>query len=160
MRTKLLRIGGLMAAALALSIAPATAGAATSGHAGPARAARDAPAQDEAAYFEMTDVTGSKFVVKMTDREDIEHARQLLSGETNQLPHVFGRIVKRTASYNPGWSFYIEPASVTFFDFSIEVCDATIPYVEDHLDEAGGAFLPGLYWCPWSSRLVREIPAP
>ncbi|WP_433227073.1 hypothetical protein [Microtetraspora malaysiensis] len=42
----------------------------------------------------------------------------------------------------------------------LRVCDATIPYVEDHLDEAGGAFLPGLVWCPWSSRLVREVPTP
>jgi hypothetical protein len=160
MRTKLLRIGGLMAAALALSIAPATAGAATSGHAGPSHAARYAPAQDGAAYFEMTDVTGSRFVVKMTDQEDIDHARQLLSGATDQMPHIIGRIVKSRASYNPNWSFYLEPRSITFFDQAIEVCDATIPYVEDHLDEAGGAFLPGLYWCPWSSRLVREIPAP
>ena len=71
-----------------------------------------------------------------------------------------GRIVKRTAPYNPAWSYHLEPASITFFDFSIEVCDATIPYVEEHLDEAGGAFLPGLWWCDGSSRLVREIPGP
>ena len=29
--------------------------------------------------------------------------------------------------------------------------------VEDHLDEACGAFLPGCHWCPWSSRLVDEV---
>ncbi|WP_420845269.1 BP74-related protein [Nocardia arizonensis] len=32
-------------------------------------------------------------------------------------------------------------------------------YTEDHLDEACGAFLPGCFWCPWSSRLTREIAA-
>ncbi|MEH2433373.1 MAG: hypothetical protein V7K25_03825 [Nostoc sp.] len=40
---------------------------------------------------------------------------------------------------------------------AIEVCDATTNYVNDHLDEVGGAFLPGLFWCPWSSQLVKEI---
>jgi hypothetical protein len=49
---------------------------------------------------------------------------------------------------------------VRFFEVAIEVCDATMPYVEDHLDEVGGAFLPGGYWCPWTSRLTREVPAP
>ncbi|MEV6153513.1 hypothetical protein AB0L53_24515 [Nonomuraea sp. NPDC052129] len=29
-----------------------------------------------------------------------------------------------------------------------------------HPDEACGAFLPGCFFCPWTSRLVREVPAP
>ncbi|MEU0432031.1 hypothetical protein ABZ153_10400 [Streptomyces sp. NPDC006290] len=44
-----------------------------------------------------------------------------------------------------------------FADAAIEVCDATIPYVEDHLDEAGGPFFPGLYWCPRTGRLTEEV---
>ncbi|MBR7839042.1 calmodulin-binding protein [Actinospica durhamensis] len=117
-------------------------------------------AETSPAYFEMTDVTGSKFVVKMTDGEDIEHARALVEGRTDQMPHVLGRIIKRWQPYNHRWSYTIDPASVTFFDQSIEVCDATIPYVEEHLDEVGGAFLPGNWWCGWSTRLVRELPNP
>jgi hypothetical protein len=35
----------------------------------------------------------------------------------------------------------------------MEVCDASMTYVEDHLDEVGGAFLPGAQWCPWDSKL-------
>ncbi|MEW2622788.1 calmodulin-binding protein [Streptomyces sp. NPDC048106] len=119
------------------------------------RAAAETPA-----YFVMTDITREEFVVKLTKPEDIEHARELVSGETTDRPHVLTRIVKRTAGYNPRWSFHANPDTTQFFDFAIEVCDASIPYVEDHLDEAGGAFLPGLVWCDWSSRLVREIPAP
>jgi hypothetical protein len=30
-------------------------------------------------------------------------------------------------------------------------------YVEDHLSEAGGSFLPGNRWCPWSSVLTKEV---
>lgn len=70
-----------------------------------------------------------------------------------------GTIVARPAPYDPKWSHHLDPASITFFDFAIEVCDATIPYVAEHLDEVGGAFLPGDRRCPWSSHLVREPPA-
>ncbi len=117
-------------------------------------------ATDTPAYFVMTDITHEQFVVKLTRPGDIEHARELVSGETTDRPHVLTRIVRRTAPYNPRWSYHSNPDNTQFFDHAIEVCDATIPYVEDHLDEAGGAFLPGLVWCDWSSRLIREIPAP
>ncbi|UQA94503.1 BP74-related protein [Streptomyces halobius] len=111
------------------------------------------------AYFEMTDVTGQRFVIALTDPAKIRHARDLVNGTSDSEPHVVGRIDKRRVAYNPRWSYHIKPDTIDFFDYAIEVCDATIPYVEDHLREAGGAFLPGLIWCPWSSRLVREIPA-
>ncbi|MET9364607.1 hypothetical protein ABZX93_27335 [Streptomyces sp. NPDC006632] len=69
------------------------------------------------------------------------------------------RIIRRTASYNPNWDFHTNPDETRFFDHGLEVCDATIPYVNDHLDETGGAFLPGRIWCDWTSRLVREVSA-
>ncbi|GGP06776.1 calmodulin-binding protein [Nonomuraea glycinis] len=123
----------------------------------PAQAQRAAAPE---AYFEFTDSTRERAVLKLTDPAKIQHARELVTGITNDRPHILGRIVKRPAPYNPRWSYHYNPETVDFFDFAIEVCDASIPYVEDHLDEAGGAFLPGLIWCPWSSRLVREIPVP
>ncbi|MEV0615346.1 calmodulin-binding protein [Nonomuraea sp. NPDC050404] len=109
------------------------------------------------AYFVMTDITREQFVVQLTDPAKIQHARDLLSGTSADRPHVHGRIVKRQASYNPRWSYHLNPDTVDFFDYAIEICDATIPYVEDHLDEAGGPFLPGLVWCGWTTRLVREL---
>jgi hypothetical protein len=148
-RKQFTKLAGLAAAALlALTATQATA------HAQPAKAA------DGAAYFVMTDITREEFVVKLTDPAQIEHARALVSGETTDRPHVVGRIVKYQTSYNPRWSYHLNPDTVQFFDVAIEVCDSTIPYTEDHLDEVGGAFLPGLYWCPWTSRLVREVPQP
>jgi uncharacterized protein (TIGR03437 family) len=50
--------------------------------------------------------------------------------------------------------------SIEFFAAAVEVCDGSIAYVESFLDEAGGAFLPGNIWCPWTSRLIGEIPPP
>jgi hypothetical protein len=99
-----------------------------------------------------------QFVIELTDESKIQQARNILNGtQKYDETHVVGRIIKRPASYNPKWSYQLEPASISFFNVAIEVCDAPIRYVEDHLDEAGGAFLPGGLWCPWNSRLVKEI---
>ncbi|MFI7368063.1 calmodulin-binding protein [Streptomyces sp. NPDC050149] len=113
----------------------------------------------ETAYFVMTDITREEFVIKLTGSMEIGHARALISGETTDEPHVLTRIIPRPAPYNPRWSFQADPEQTSFFDQGIEVCDSSIPYVEDHLDEVGGPFLPGRIWCNWTSRLVREIPS-
>jgi hypothetical protein len=104
-----------------------------------------------------TPPASDQFVIELTDESKIQQARNILNGTEKDDTHVLGRIIKRPAPYNPKWSYQLDPASISFFSYAIEVCDASIGYVEDHLDEAGGAFLPGLYWCPWSSRLVKEI---
>lgn len=109
------------------------------------------------AYFEVQTVDVKPFVIKLTDDEEIQHARDLIKGSTYDQPHVMGRITKEPASYNPGWSFHIEPDTIRFFDVATEVCDASTQYVEDHLEEACGAFLPGCVWCPWSSRVIKEV---
>ncbi|MFJ4444255.1 hypothetical protein ACIPZ8_19490 [Pseudomonas sp. NPDC089422] len=110
------------------------------------------------AYFALTTAEQApEFIFKLTDEARIAEARRILSGEEKNKIHVHGRLTKRQAPYNPRWSFYLEPDTINFFEVAIEVCDSTTQYLEDHLDEAGGAFLPGGHWCPWSSRLVREI---
>ncbi len=102
---------------------------------------------------------GTEFIIELSDEATIAHARRILSGEEKNEVHVHGRIIKRTVPYNPKFSFHIDPATIRFFQVAIEVCDANMVYVEDHLDEAGGAFLPGNHWCPWDSRLTRELKA-
>ncbi|MEV0371407.1 calmodulin-binding protein [Streptomyces sp. NPDC050636] len=143
---------GMLAAAALLAV---TAAGPAQGEQASGAAHRAKP---EPALFVMTDISGAEFVIELTDPDEIQHARDLVSGATTERPHVMGRIVKRPAPYNPPWSFHYRPDTIDFFDYAIEVCDATIPYVEDHLDEAGSAFLPDSIWCPWSSRLVAEIP--
>jgi len=110
------------------------------------------------AFFALTTADNApEFIFKLTDPARIEEARRILSGDEKSKIHVHGRLIKRPQPYNPRWSFYLDPDTINFFEMAIEVCDATTQYVEDHLDEAGGAFLPGGHWCPWSSRLTREI---
>jgi uncharacterized protein (TIGR03437 family) len=102
----------------------------------------------------------NQFVIKLTDPAKIQKARDILSGKETQTRHVSGKIIKQPAPYNPPWSFHLDPTTIEFFGLSTEVCDGSMAYVETHLDEAGGAFLPGNIWCPWSSRLIKEIPPP
>jgi hypothetical protein len=112
------------------------------------------------AYFAFKSVpygNEPEFVIEIKDAARAEHARRILRGEEQQRIHVHGRIVKRPAPYNPRFSFHLAPETIDFFDMAIEVCDSSALYVEDHLDEAGGAFLPGNHWCPWGSTLVREV---
>lgn len=117
--------------------------------------AGQAGAATGAAYFNMRDITGSNFIIELTNPATIQEARAIVNSGEPKI--VMGRIVKTSARYNPEWDFHYNPDSVQFADGAIEVCDATIPYVEDHLDEAGGPFLPGLYWCPWTGRLTAEV---
>ncbi|MFD6991235.1 calmodulin-binding protein [Streptomyces sp. NPDC059943] len=152
MRRLFTKLGSLTAVAVLAFTAAQPAQAEQSGDTAQKRAA--APV-----HFEFTDVTRSTAVFQLTDAAKIQEARDILSGKEKERVHVMGRLDHRAAPYNPRWSYHLRPESISFFDQAIEVCDATIPYVEDYLDEAGGAFLPGNYWCPWTSRLVRELPA-
>jgi uncharacterized protein (TIGR03437 family) len=116
-------------------------------------------AQAEAYFVIKFEPRHDLFVVKLTDPVKIQQARDILSGKASPKG-IQGRIVKQAVPWNPPWSFHFDPPSVSFFDFAIEVCDGSVGYVESFLADAGGAFLPGNIWCPWSSRLLREIPAP
>ena len=109
------------------------------------------------AYFKVAGATeADAFVIALTDPATIATARALASGQ-EPSKHVTGLVVAEAAPYNALWSFHLDPASISFAEMSIEVCDAATSYVEGHLAEVGGAFLPGRRWCPWSSRVVGEV---
>lgn len=113
------------------------------------------------AYFAFEQLIPSgelkQFVFQLNDAAKIEEARRILASGNQLKAHVQGKVVPRPADYNPGWSFHLDPETIGFFEFQIEVCDANVAYVEEHLDEVGGAFLPNRFWCPWTSRLSKEV---
>lgn len=110
------------------------------------------------ARFQFTDAhEKARFVIELHDPELIKHARRVLSGEETELVHVRGTIIKEKAPYNPEWSYHLDPTTIEFFSNAIEVCDASICFVEENLGEVGGSTLPGSHWCPWSSRLLAEV---
>lgn len=92
------------------------------------------------------------FVFKLTDPLKIQEARNLLAGGNRRI--VSGTIIKQPAYYNSPWTFHFDPKSITFPEITIELCDASIRYIEDNLDVAYST------WCPWNSRLLREISIP
>ena len=50
----------------------------------------------------------------------------------------------------------LHPQSV----FECVQVDRLLRGVDQHLAEVGGAFLPNRQWCPWSSRIAREVSVP
>lgn len=113
----------------------------------------------EEVYFEV-DGSNQTFVIRLTDPAAIREARAIVSGAQTDRVSVSGLVVKAPALYNPRYSFHLDAGSISFFSFATEVCDAAPGYVEEHLAEVGGAFLPGNRWCPWNSKVAREVPAP
>ncbi len=109
------------------------------------------------AYFSFEQRQGQEFVFQLNDLNRIEFARRVVSGDERYETHVLGRIRRGKKPYNPNWDYYLDPDTIKFFAYAIEVCDANMQYVDDHLDEAGGAFLPGYFCCPWDSTVTREI---
>lgn len=110
------------------------------------------------AYFELYRVDWPHtFIIKLTDKAKIEEARKILVGNNGLKVHIAGKVVKEPASYNEPWSYHLDPSSIYFFERAVEVCDGHYAYVEEHLDAAGGAFLPGLLFCPWGSQILREV---
>jgi len=114
-----------------------------------------------AAYFQFEQKNPNNerktFIFKLINDMTIHSAREILNGHEVERVHIQGTIVPRRVPYNPEWSFHIDPETVGFFFMQIEVCDANVSYVEDHLDEIGGSTLPRNFWCPWSSKLIAEV---
>lgn len=116
--------------------------------------ARQAPSLFEVSFTGIPD----RFTIMLTDPLLAQQARDIISGAQTDTVHVMGIIMKTAAPYNPDWSYHLDPASISFFSNAIEVCDANPRYVEKHLVEVCGAFLPNCMWCPWRSIVVEEIP--
>jgi len=97
------------------------------------------------------------FTIMLTDTARIQEARDIISGVQTEKVRVMGTIIKAPAFYNPHWSYHLDPASIEFFEVAVEVCDAHPQYVEQHLEEACRAFLPGCVWCPCASVVIGEV---
>lgn len=138
----LFRLLGVAAAVLVVSGGPVTA-------------------QTGDAYFEMSLPPSSEAIVlRLTDAATIQKARDILAGTETRATHVMGTVVKAPSFYSGRWRFHVDPASVRFFSFAIEVCDSSISGIDDNLDRVGSDLLPYQHWCPWNSKLVREIAPP
>jgi hypothetical protein len=112
--------------------------------------------------FEQEDPKGTvhEFVFAVNNELTIAEARRIIATPDSRNYRVKGTIVPEQVWYNPKWSFHLNPETIGFFEYHAEVCDANVTYVEEHLAELWGSALPNFFWCPWSSRLIRETSPP
>jgi hypothetical protein len=96
-------------------------------------------------------VPGESFRVLLSDAEVIAEARLLLeSGETTV---VHGKLVTGNGGFNAGYSWHLSPATVSFVDIAMELCDGRPSYVEEELSY----YLESVeYYCPWGITVVAE----
>jgi hypothetical protein len=86
------------------------------------------------------------YKIHLTDPADIEIARKLLAGEeAPRIPN--GTVVRGEADVNTGYTWHIDPATVEFADFTMEVCDGLPSDVEQGL-------ITSEQYCPWSAVVV------
>ena len=88
----------------------------------------------------------------LTDPDDIAVAEALLAGE--EAPRIPNGMIVRggDGGVNVGYSWHIDPASVEFAEFTVELCDGRPSYVED-------GSLSGERFCPWTAEVVALEPA-
>lgn len=101
-----------------------------------------------------------EFVVEIDDPATAELARRVLDGWDSHNVRITGVIVKGSTDYNESWPFHLDPKSIQFGANAVEACDATAQYVSEHLHLVGTGILPRNEWCPWSTRLTREVKYP
>lgn len=96
--------------------------------------------------------TGETFRVLIRDPDTIEEAERLMESDDSGV--VNAPLLRGDGGFNTPWSWHMDPDSVTFADFTVEVCDGCPHMIEDDLD----------YWidtvgryCPWSTELIERV---
>lgn len=79
----------------------------------------------------LVDVAGARWTVEIQDPEALARARRMTG--TGEQRWFFGRIRSGHGGHNAPWSWHIDPATVEVEDSTIEACQATVAYTEEHL---------------------------
>ena len=89
---------------------------------------------------------GEEYKIHLTDPADIEIARKLLAGE--EAPNIpNGVVVRGDPDVNVGYTWHIDPESLEFADFTVEVCDGLPSDVEKGI-------ITSDRYCPWSAEVI------
>lgn len=87
------------------------------------------------------------YKIELATPELIQHAKDLMSGTTEDGRIPVGVIVRDSPSVNAPWSWHIDPSTLEFADAATEVCDGLPEYVED-------GTLTSDYYCPWNAEVI------
>lgn len=92
------------------------------------------------------EVVDQQAYVWVNSASGITHVEAWLQDPAESLG-IPGGPIELDGTYNPGYSYRLDPDAVTFGDIWIEVCDATPCYIEE-VGAQQWAQNPGT-WCPW-----------
>lgn len=110
------------------------------------------PAGTDAVVVTIRTAGDEEYRILLTEPEDIAIAEALQAGE-EAPPIPNGMIVRGgDGGVNVGYSWHIDPNSVEFAEFTVELCDGRPSYVEE-------GSLTGERFCPWSAEVVALEPA-
>lgn len=102
--------------------------------------------------FEVQVVPGETFTILLQDSATIATARTLLHTDGTIVVH--GELARGDGGFNTGYSWHLKPATVTFVDLAMEICDGRPSFVEEELEY----FLDEVkYYCPWGATIVEEL---
>jgi hypothetical protein len=102
------------------------------------------------ATFEVAN--GETFKVELTTAELVQDAAALLGGGDG--PNIpIGTVVRDDPGPNAPWTWHLDPATFSFADATIEVCDGIPSDVEAEA-------ITSTEYCPWSAVLVALDAAP
>jgi hypothetical protein len=110
------------------------------------------PDDELGAVFRVSACESQAFNVRITDPNVISRAQSLIG--TSEQPILSGALRRGNGGFNSPWSWHLDPASIEFADFTIEVCDGCPSMVEGDLDywvDTVGRF------CPWTSRITGQV---
>jgi len=149
-RHRALAWGGFLASTALLALACSTSGGGDGGASGPSVAPEPTLGDHAIVTFEVAD--DEQFKVELTTKELVAASASLLDGgEGPSIP--IGTVVRDDPGPNAPWTWHLDPATVSFADATIEVCDGIPSDVEN------GSITSDQY-CPWSARVVALDAAP
>lgn len=90
-------------------------------------------------------VEGEQFILRTTDPQTIQAAKENWQGRNQQFP--IGPLRAGNGGFNAPWSWHLDPAATRFVDAAIEVCDGRPSYVETHQSEFST-------YCPWGAKVI------
>jgi hypothetical protein len=95
----------------------------------------------------VVDVSGERFVLRLTDPETIRLAEDNRLGRNSQFP--IGPLRTGDGGFNAPWTWHFDPGQTRFAEVAMEVCDGRPSYVEAHKPDYSS-------YCPWGARVVAR----
>ena len=115
----------------------------------------DHDGNDGASYagvFEV-EVTGQeRFFIALNDEAQVDLAMQRM--EEGTIGVIHGTVVRGDGGFNDPYAWHLDPATVTFPDMAMEVCDGRPQFIQDDLDYWVDTVR---YYCPWGAQIVRRV---